>query len=262
MSEAASTTSAEGWFQFHEEAQQIVPFYFVCDLSPSMEPYIKALNDSISRLHIKIGGGAKGKVDAMARLSIIGFADDATVIQPLIQLGNVLSLPRLLSGGRGTNYTSALNLLHDTILSDVAAAKSRGDSVCRPVVFFLTDGEPQDDWLPAHQRVTSKSFRYPPTFFAFGFGKAKDETMGRLATALAYVHQGAGDPADFIADFMEMFGRTIISTRPSPEGDGGVVIDLPPELAPQEPEAAAESAAEVPSAPQPQRPWRVVLPRL
>lgn len=85
-----------------EIAQQVLPFYLVCDESGSMlGAPVKAINDSLPNLHAEIGSNPV--VADKTRFCLIGFGSDAQVLLPLSDLSAVTSIPALHATG-GTNY--------------------------------------------------------------------------------------------------------------------------------------------------------------
>src|ERR1035441_8262650 len=121
---------------------QILPFYLVCDESGSMSGKpLDAINDSLPKIHSEIA-----------------------------------SIPALTVKG-GTNYSSAFDLLYDTIAEDVKQLKASGDQVYRPAVFFLSDGQPGDNWEGSYKRLIDPSWTYHPNILAFGFGDVDARTL-------------------------------------------------------------------------------------
>src|SRR5262249_16300712 len=123
---------------------QVLPFYLVCDESGSMagQP-LDAVNHSLPKIHSEIGSNPV--VAGKTKFCLIGVRDTGQVVLALSDLSVVSSIPALQVAG-GTNYTSAFDLLYTTIADDVKQLKADGDQVYRPAVFFLSDGQPGDNW--------------------------------------------------------------------------------------------------------------------
>jgi uncharacterized protein YegL len=153
------------------KAGPILPFYLVCEESASMagEP-IKAINDSLPEVHSEIGSNPA--LADHTRFCLIGYSDEAHVLQPLIDLSSVASLPGLRASG-GVSYAPAFDLLYETINQDVEMLLSQGRLVYRPAVFFLTGSQPDDDWTASLRRLTDPRWRLHPNILAFGFGNAR-----------------------------------------------------------------------------------------
>ncbi|MGA2829511.1 MAG: VWA domain-containing protein [Streptosporangiaceae bacterium] len=134
---------------------QVLPFYLVCDESYSMSgPPLDAINASLPEIHSEIGSNPV--VADKTRFCLIGFSDTAQVLLPLSNLSAISSIPALQVAG-GTNYSSAFDLLYDTIDEDVKQLKNNKDQVYRPAVFFLSDGQPGDDWEDSYKREFAQS---------------------------------------------------------------------------------------------------------
>ena len=160
-------------------AQQVLPFYLVCDESGSMDgPPLQAINESLPKIHNEIG--SHPAVADKTKFCLIGFSDSAQVLLPLSDLSAVASIPALQVVG-GTSYSSAFDLLYDTIADDVQRLKANGDQVFRPAVFFLSDGQPGDNWEASYKRVTDRGWSLHPNVLAFGFGADRrgDAPAGR-----------------------------------------------------------------------------------
>src|SRR5262245_30038878 len=115
-------------------AQQVLPFYLLCDESSSMAGApVEAINDSLPKLHTEIGSNPV--VADKTKFCLIGFNHEAQVLLPLSDLSTVNSIPGLNADG-GTDYSNAFTLLYDTISDDVQRLKAKGDQVYRPAVFF------------------------------------------------------------------------------------------------------------------------------
>ena len=87
------------------------------------------------------------------RFAIIGFAQYAHVLQPLVDLSDLAELPELEVRGT-TNFGKAFTVLKQAIEDDVRELKREGHRPYRPAVFFLSDGRPTDkDWRSAHRQT-------------------------------------------------------------------------------------------------------------
>ena len=206
---------------------QILPFYLVCDESSSMSgPPITAINDSLPDLHAEIASNPV--VADKTRFSLIGFNHQAQVLLSLTDLSVVSSMPALSSSG-GTDYSAAFNLLYDTIVSDVAQLKADGHQVYRPAVFFLSDGQPNDDWTAAYQRITAPEFPQRPNILAFGFGTADQATIQQVATVKAFIADGTLGPAEALKEFAQSLIRSIVNsgTRSAGNAGGGATLVMP-----------------------------------
>lgn len=198
---------------------QILPFYMVCDESGSMSgPPIDAINSALPDLHQEIS--TNPTVADKTRFALIGFSDDAKVLQPLVDLSELEELPALTAGGV-TSYGNAFRTLQQSIEQDVAALKSEQHEVYRPVAFFLSDGVPTDSgWEQALKDLTSS--RYGPKIIAFGIGEADAGTISQVANFRAFMQQdSSASPATALREFAASLTRSIVRSAGSIPADGG-----------------------------------------
>lgn len=211
-----------------EEPQgQIIPVYFVVDQSGSMDKCINELNDGLTSLldSLQKTPFAAAKV----RFSVIGFSDTAHTYMEPSDLRSVPEMPTLQPGGM-TSYAAAFNELGQRISVDVPALKSRGYAVIRPLVFFLTDGQPnaREDWRAARQAVLNERTR--PNIVAFGIGDADAAIVAEIATKPEHAliaHQGS-DTGDALTRFFDSLTQSVISSgQQVAAGDAEIVMEKP-----------------------------------
>jgi uncharacterized protein YegL len=206
-------------------AQQVLPFYLLCDESSSMSgPPVQAINDSLPRLHTEIGSNPV--VADKTKFCLIGFNHQAQVLLPLSDLSTVTSIPGLTADG-GTDYSSAFDLLYSTIASDVAQLKAKGDQVYRPAVFFLSDGQPNDDWSGAYHRLTDPGWPLHPNILAFGFGSVDPATLQQVATVRAYITNGSMGPDAALREFAMSLIQSIVNSGSKPASGGALTLSVP-----------------------------------
>ncbi|MFJ8432770.1 VWA domain-containing protein [Kitasatospora sp. NPDC094019] len=186
---------------------QILPFYAVCDESSSMTPHIDTLNDALVSLHQEIS--TNPTVADKTRFGLIGFSTDAHELQPLADLSDLEELPALAASGL-TSFRRVFELLRRGIDRDVRELKAEGHDVYRPVVFFLSDGEPTDsDWEQPYQDLLAAAFR--PHIIAFGIGEADRAVIARVATFKAFMQKdGDADVAPALREFAASLTRSIV----------------------------------------------------
>ncbi len=206
--------------------QEVLLFYIVCDESGSMGPNggIDAINQALPELHSTLA--ADPLVVDKSRLSIIAFSDTAEVILPLSRVTDVADMPGVAEQGM-TNYGLAFSLLQRTIEHDVSSMKAQGFRVYRPCVFFMSDGEPSDQWEIDYQTLVNHQFR--PHIVAFGVDGADPVILAKIATLRCYVGRDKASAGSALANVMASIGNTIISST-SNIGGGPVNIDLPPTI--------------------------------
>lgn len=186
---------------------QILPFYLVCDESASMTDNLHILNDALPELHNEIS--TNPTIADKTRFALIGFSTDAKILQPVVDLSEIDSLPALRAGGM-TSFGNVFRVLKRAIETDVAALKGQGHDVYRPVVFFLSDGVPTDtDWKQAYQELTAAPFH--PHIIAFGIGDADRAIIGDVATVKAFMQADSGtSPAAALREFASSLTRSIV----------------------------------------------------
>ncbi|MFJ8011235.1 VWA domain-containing protein [Streptomyces sp. NPDC096339] len=203
---------------------QILPFYLVCDESGSMagDP-LNSINGALPELHREIS--TNPTVADKTRFCLIGFSDDATVLQPLTDLSDIDTLPALSAGGF-TAYGEAFRTLLRCIEQDVDELKRQGHEVYRPVAFFLSDGNPTDNgWMQAHKELVEA--RYRPNIIAFGIGEADPATIGHVANFRAFMQDDKNvSPAAALREFAASLTRSIVRSANSIAADGSGGFNL------------------------------------
>jgi uncharacterized protein YegL len=196
-----------------ETQGEVVPIYFVGDESHSMagEP-IGQLNEALSGL--RDAAAESPAVGEKARFGIVTFAGDALCRHELAPLTDDMTLPTLDSRDGGTSYRSVFQDLRHRLPGDVATLKADGYKVRRPMVFFLSDGQPTDQpestWLQTLEELKSPDFRERPHILAFGIGDAQAETIRTVASApkFAWIQASGTSAASAIAEF----GKSLIES--------------------------------------------------
>ncbi|TKG95197.1 VWA domain-containing protein [Puteibacter caeruleilacunae] len=120
-----------------------LPVYLVLDVSGSMtgEP-IEAVKNGIKTMIAALRQDPYAL--ETAHISVITFNHNAQQVAPLIELA-MFQEPQITASGT-TSVGAALSLLSDKIESEVkkTTVEQKGD--WKPLVFFMTDGLPTDDW--------------------------------------------------------------------------------------------------------------------
>ena len=134
----------------------LLPVYVLADESYSLFDHAQELNNGLVSLYDALR--AEPMIAAKVRLSILGFSDDVEVRLALADLRNVENLPRLRIRNN-TNYQAVFKDLLTRIPHDVNMLKTSDYLVHRPAVFFLSDGQPNDDsdWLEPRERLIDKT---------------------------------------------------------------------------------------------------------
>jgi uncharacterized protein YegL len=206
---------------------KLLPFYVVVDVSYSMKgTRIDQANEILPEVADTLR--TNPILEDKIRVGLIDFSDDAKVVLPLCNLSEQ-KLPSLSIRG-GTNYGAAFSKLRSEIERDVTQLQSDGFQVHRPAVFFLSDGEPGDNWKPAftslvaYDREADVGFKWYPNVIPFGVGEAQRETLqelvhpvGRSKLYMVDDNQSGGQAIAAMAEIL--IGSIMASGR-----DGGGLI--------------------------------------
>lgn len=187
-----------------------LPIYFVCDVSGSMETIggIDQINGMILELHRYIASDPI--ISDRIRFGIIEFSDTANELLQISKMIDLVSMPGLLPAEGLSNYGEAFNLLRVVIARDIANLKSLGLRVYRPAVFFITDGEPTDDWVSNHRALTDKT-KNPnaPNLFAIGVEGSNPAIIGNLSSGKPIFIRSSNE----IGDFMKAFAAELFNAH-------------------------------------------------
>jgi len=194
----------------------LLPAYVMADESYSMKPNEQALAEGMVSLHESLR--SQPMIAAKVRLAVLGFSKDVAVRLPLTDVRTEMRLPQL-SIRTETSYASAFQDLLVRIPADVRTLKTDGYQVHRPVVFFLSDGQPTDDdenaWrLPHSQLIDRQVTAVAPNIIACGIGQAQAQTMLEVATRkeFAFVTVPGADIGRAIAEFFEVLTASLVES--------------------------------------------------
>jgi len=202
-----------------ENQRRILPFYLLVDESGSMSGSPEdAVNEGLMTIWREVV--KEPLVSKMAWVSVIAFSDHAEVLLPLTDLNEITAMPRCSTKG-ATNFGNAFRKMKQVIDSDVMDLKAQGMKVIRPVVFFMSDGEPTDaGWQQAHAELTDPGYGFRPHIMSFGIGSADGRTIydvatdpGRGVQRQAYLALDGFAPEKVISEIIRLFIATIIGKR-------------------------------------------------
>lgn len=181
---------------------QTYPIYLVLDVSASMGPVMRDLNQAIRTIVDSIK--ASPILGDVVQLGVISFSNDAYVQMSLTNVWEAGSLPTLYVEG-ATAYGPAFRLLKNVIDGDIARLKSAGTQVYRPLVLFLTDGSPIDREQWRTELLSLKEDRLRPEIIAFGIGAIDPEPLLEIASrpSSAFLSDPGVSLSTAIADFGE-----------------------------------------------------------
>ena len=205
----------------NEGGVAVLPFYVVCDESSSMSgESMAAVNQGIGELFKEIHSDPV--VDAKARVGIITFNDQASVLLPLTQLSLINQSPGCVASG-STSYASAFNLIKTQIESDIPRLKTEGFRVHRPMVFFMSDGAPNpEDWRTPLAQLTDANFQFRPNIVSFGVAGAEPSVIKEVSTPLtvgagkkesfAFLAEQGVNPGAALREIMKFITGTIVGS--------------------------------------------------
>lgn len=164
----------------------VLPCYVVCDVSLSMTDHIDELNAGLREFRGAVHADAS--VAALVHCCLVGFAESPRVLQPLYSLATLPELPKL-GASAGSNFGPAFTFLRAAIDRDVRGLKDDQVRVHRPVVFFLSDGQPTDPvtWPAAFAALTDPDWPSRPSVVAFGVGAADGDTLARIGETRTFL---------------------------------------------------------------------------
>ena len=126
-------------------ARPLLPIVFVLDTSGSMtgQP-ISMLNHAMEEVMNIVGSFAASSSDALLKIGVLQFHSGAHWIQPkgLEEFGDFIFSP--LTAGGLTDLGAALAELDDKLSRKAFLLSTTG--WCKPVIIFMTDGQPTDSW--------------------------------------------------------------------------------------------------------------------
>jgi uncharacterized protein YegL len=207
----------------------LLPVYVLADESASMQRYAKELNDGLISLCEALR--SEPMIASKVRLSVLGFSDDVVVRMTLADLRNQQNLPELRTRGT-TDYQAAFQDLITRIPQDIAALKGGGYLVHRPAVFFLSDGQPnEENWHGTHQHLTEKSTTpAAPNIIACGVGSVEPNTILQVATKpeFAFVSIPGADIGKAISQFFIALTSSVVqSGRSLSSANPELVVEKP-----------------------------------
>ena len=177
-----------------EGGLSVLPFYIVCDEGSSMtDDAIAAVNVGIGEVFRAILGDPV--LDNKARVGIITFNDQASVLLPLTELSQITQSPGCIRSVNPSSYKNVFHLLKAQIETDVLSLEVEGFRVHRPFVFFITFGKPVvEDWRYSLKQLTDTKFRFRPNIVSFGVVGADPSVVKEVSTPL---ESGSGKKQSF-----------------------------------------------------------------
>ena len=170
----------------------LLPVYLVLDTSYSMRDEDGRFNAALNFLPKLLSAmTASAALSDKIRVEVITFDKEARVDLALGGLNEVEDwivrnkMNPIVPDGDCTCYGRAFEKLASEIkmgVRQIQSGKIGDDSykAYRPVVFFITDGEPNDEALKRNksfEKLTDRNFEYRPNIICVGVGDAKPEDL-------------------------------------------------------------------------------------
>jgi len=162
----------------------VLPCYLACDISLSMADHIDELNAGLREFR----GAVQASLLDRVLCSVIAFGAEPALVQRLLPMDELPDLPTP-GESAGTDFGPVFTFLRASIESDARVLAAHRLRVHRPLVFFLSDGQPTDPvtWPSAFSSLVDLSWANRPRMVAFGVGDADEEALGRIGTFRCYL---------------------------------------------------------------------------
>lgn len=217
--------SSPGGSAVTEMRAVVWPVYLVADESGSMEKAVPEMNEGLRTLLDTLQ--ADPMKAAKARFCVIGFDHEVRCHLALSDLRHVEEMPTLSARGT-TAYSRVFSDLRRRIDTDVSKLRAENYGVNRPVVFFLSDGVPNegDPWKDALEGLKDPSFTRHPNILTFGLGDADPTILIQVATATHYAFVADAKGADTGRAITEFFNALTRSMENSTQAMGSGKAEL------------------------------------
>jgi uncharacterized protein YegL len=212
-------------------ASKVFPFYVVCDVSQSMwdtkftkgqavtplETLERALPDMLVVLE------DDPTTHDIAHLGVIAFGDTPVPVLPLTPLRHEPVIPRL-PRQYATNYIEVFRFLDWQLRDDQQRFAGAKMATYTPVIFFLTDGNPQVNglaqpdsaWLPIRRGLEHPDHPFRPIVVALGVGDVARATVQKLRSinpsGVACVAEAGVVPGDLLRSVINSIKFSITSS--------------------------------------------------
>ena len=158
-------------------ARPLLPIIFVLDTSGSMEGQpISMLNHTMEEVINILGNFAASNPDALLKIGLLQVHSGAHWIQPkgLEEFGDFFYNP--LTAGGLTEMGAALRELDNKLSRNAFLVSTTGR--CKPIIIFLTDGQPTDDWQGPLKELNNRNKWYQFAIkIGFAVGKEANSTI-------------------------------------------------------------------------------------
>ena len=154
---------------------------------------------------------------------IITFAGDA---QQHVALGKAEGLPPVppIKGGTWTNYVAAWKMVSTHVVDGYQRLVNEGYDVARPVIFFITDGNPggknivqtEADWMSYITYMNQALGNKAPRIVALGLGRANRKILLSLHSkhphGAAAVAEPGNSPSSLITAALKQIKNSVVNS--------------------------------------------------
>lgn len=204
------------WLTVADIRAQLLPIYFVPDESGSMSSVLEELNDGLNTLLDAMT--QEGMASASIRFSIVGFSDHPIPHLEMVNLLEQENMP-ILGAHASTSYRNIFVDLKQRIQTDVFKLQQSNYRARRPLVFFVSDGQPNtgEDWRAALDELKSHEFKFHPTVVAYGVSTAVSSIISEVASnpGCAFLVNDGIDTGTALANAMSSIVASVVSSAQS-----------------------------------------------
>jgi uncharacterized protein YegL len=175
-----------------------------------MAPRLSAVDEMILQLTDELLSSPL--LGDQVRVAILEFSDRAEIVLPLSDLTELRTIPRLHSKGR-TAYAPIFRLLSRVIGHDLRLLRARDVVVYRPVVLFITDGEPTDmGWNQSYFELKNQ---FKLNFVLILLGDVSSRLLDELQSTYVFDMRDREDQSDLGHNLFRVvhdFTRTLVTS--------------------------------------------------
>ncbi|HVU69067.1 MAG TPA: VWA domain-containing protein [Ktedonobacteraceae bacterium] len=185
-----------------------LPVYLLLDCSTSMQGHpIVAVNEGLNMIYRLLRNDLRAQDTVY--ISLIRFASQAEQdpLTPLLQFQ-----PPILQANGNTALGAALQLLVQSIREDLVVNTMQRHGDYRPLVFLLTDGEPNDHYKDAVYQLHQLHGNQRPTIVALGCGNNVKVSTLREITTPENIFLMQNVTGESIQKFFQWMSGSIIQT--------------------------------------------------
>lgn len=181
-----------------------VPVYIVVDVGGAAgQQIVDFVGSLIDSLFFSIA--VDPMLDERLFLSVWEFADEVSVLTPLVHTTDVAEIPQLRAGGE-SGYSTMFRRLKEHIDADVTRLQMQGLPVFRPLVLLFTTGKPYDtDWRTEHRLLVGEQNPFHPNLIVLGPPGSRTDVLFEMASKGFAFLWGSSEPQRLSGELDEFF---------------------------------------------------------